>query len=145
MAGHKRRNLLANYQRGLDTLSARDWRENEPKFFGEVGEYDGIIPKGNPFLKKETCWTRRALLATVASIGKGSPGTALAQPSKVWGEETFKSQKAESIAVLRFAIFFRCTSLFGLWMMILSFCLTNFAAFWNGSNKTQEGFRVLWV
>lgn len=50
------------------------------------------------------CCILRARLARAASMGIGSPGMDLAQPSRVCGVEMFRSQNAESIAVLRLAI-----------------------------------------
>ena len=70
----------------------------------KAGEYDGIMPRGNPFPKKETCCILKARLARAPSRGNGSPGTALAVPSITRGVATSKSQKAESMAVLSLAM-----------------------------------------
>lgn len=93
------------YQLEVEGLSKRVWREKEPKSFWEGGDIEGMIPKGKPFRRNESCWIRRALLARAPSKGKGSPGTDLAEPSKVCGEDMLWSQNAESIADSRFAIF----------------------------------------
>lgn len=76
----------------------------EPKSLGEVGESEGTMGRGIRFPKKESCFGRRILLPTEPSTGKGSPGTDFAQPSWQCGEEMFKSQNDESMAVLSFAI-----------------------------------------
>lgn len=65
-----------------------------------------MIPRGNPFPRRESCWILRALLAVLLSSGIGSPGMDLAVPSRALGVEMLRSQNAASIAVLMFAIFF---------------------------------------
>jgi len=93
------------YQREEESLRRRVWRAREPKSFGEVGESEGAtMVRGNAFWRKENCWGRSSLLAMEASTGKGSPGTDLAQPSCNCGEATLRSQNAESMPVLSFAI-----------------------------------------
>lgn len=56
------------------SLKKRDWREKEPRSLVEVGEKEGMVPRGKPFPKTESCCTLRALLALVTSRGNGSPG-----------------------------------------------------------------------
>lgn len=92
------------YQLGVEGRRKRDWRAKEPRSFWEEGEKDGMMPRGKPLPRNESCWTRRTRLARAPSRGKGSPGTARAVPWKVWGEEMSKSQNAASMAVRRFAI-----------------------------------------
>lgn len=115
------------YQLEVEGLRKRDWREKEPRSFWEVGEKEGMMPRGKPLPRKESCWTRRARLARAPSSGKGSPGTARAAPWSVWGEEMSRSQNAASMAVLRFAI----TAL------LRRFCILSslsFLHFWNGNH-----------
>lgn len=63
-----------------------------------------MIPKGTPKPKSESCWILRTRLARAASNGKGSPGTELAEPSRVSGDDRGWSQNAESIAVRKLGI-----------------------------------------
>lgn len=90
----------------MEGLSKRDWREKEPKSLEEVGEREGIMPRGKPFPKSETCCILRARLARAPSMGKGSPGMAFALPSRTRGVAKSKSQNAESMAVLSLAMVF---------------------------------------
>lgn len=93
------------YQLAAAYLSKRVWRVKEPRSFGEVGEMEGMIPSGKPLPKSESCCGRRVRHVGDVNIGTGSPGTDRAEPSRVWGLDTFRSQNAASMASRRFGIF----------------------------------------
>lgn len=97
--------VVVSYQLEVAALNKRDWRAKEPNSLRAVGEKVGMIPRGNPFPRIESCWILRALLAVLLSSGLGSPGMDLAVPSRTLVVEILRSQNAASIAVLMFAIF----------------------------------------
>lgn len=74
---------LIIYQSGAAYLSRRDWRVKEPRSFGEVGEMEGMIPRGKPWPNNASCCGRSVRDVGDVNIGPGSPGTNRAEPSRV--------------------------------------------------------------
>lgn len=125
---------MGPHQLSAEGANKSDWKAKEPTPLLVDGASDGIKPRGKALARKDSCSGRIVRAVVARPSGEGSPGTALAVPSMSCGDDTFKSQNAESIAKRRFAIGLRHRSAAALSLRLLSLVHSAFEARWGFRN-----------